>query len=158
MVKDIVSEKLNNQLVNISRGEIRAASLDVFPRLVGTLHERSASCSQCKELYEKSLLYVDDIIPVLSGSNEKRKEFEHFVSDAFMHLHDEHKTMPKGKILSVSVLTGMLLGLSIAVLTGYFINENIMEYGALGWLTGVTAGWLIGKVREHNFKKKNRIF
>ncbi len=158
MIKDEVFEKINRQLVNISRGEIRAANLEVFPRLVGALHQYSSSCTRCRELYGKSILYVDDILAVFRGSTDKRKEFESVVNDALMHLHDEHKTLPKGKILSVSVMTGMILGLSIAVLAGYFMNEDLMGYGALGWLIGVTSGWIVGKVREYNLKKKSRLF
>ncbi len=158
MIKDDVFEKINRQLVNISRGEIRAANLEVFPRLVGALHEHSSSCTRCRELYGKSILYVDVILTVLRGSKDERKEFESVVNDALMHLHHNHKSLPKGKILSVSVMTGMVLGLTIAVLAGYFINGDLMGYGALGWLIGVTTGWTVGKVREHNLKKKNRLF
>ena len=158
MKKEEITEKLNKQLAGISKAEIRAANLEVYPRLVAALYERSASCSTCKELYDKSLVYADDIVPVLRGPKEKGKEFEQFVNEALMHLHQKHKTLPKGKILSVSVLVGMLLGLSIAVIAGYFINENIMQYGALGWLIGTLAGWITGKIRERNLKEKNRIF
>lgn len=158
MIKDEVFEKINRQLVNISRGEIRAANLEVFPRLVGALHKHSSSCTQCRELYGKSILYVDDILIVLSGSKDERKEFESVVNDALMHLQHNHKSSPKGKILSVSVMTGMILGLAVAVLAGYIINGDLKGYGALGWLIGVTAGWTVGKVREHNLKKKNRLF
>ena len=158
MIKDDISEKLNEQLINVSRGEIRALSLDVLPRLIGALDERSDKCATCAELYDKSLPFVDSIVSVLRGTKEERKEFEHFVDNAFTHLQNEHKALPRGKILSVSVTTGMLLGLTIAILAGYFINGDLMGYGALGWLIGVTAGWIIGKVKEYNFKNEKRLF
>jgi len=158
MIKDDVYDKINKQLINISKAEVRAANLEVFPRLVGALHNHSGSCAQCRELYEKNNLYVEDILTVLRGSKEERKDFENTVNEALAHLQQTHKALPKGRILSVSVMTGMLLGLSIAVLAGYFINGDLMGYGALGWLIGVTAGWITGKVREHNLKKEKRLF
>ena len=126
--------------------------------MVGALHDHSGSCTQCKELYEKSNEYVEDIIVVLRGSKEKREDFENVVNDGLTHLQQEHKAIPKGKILSVSVTTGMLSGLAVAVLVGYFINGDFVGYGALGWLVGVTAGWITGKVKERNLKKENRLF
>jgi len=158
MIKNDVFDKINKQLINISKGEVRAANLEVFPRLVGALHDHSGSCTQCRELYERNSLYVDDILTVLRGTKEKRKDFENTVNEALTHLHQCHKALPKGRILSVSVTTGMLLGLSIAVVAGYFINGDLMGYGALGWLIGVTSGWITGKVREHKLKKKKRLF
>jgi hypothetical protein len=158
MIKDDVYDKINNQLVNISKGEVRAANLEVFPRLVGALHDHSGSCTQCRDLYEKSNEYVEDIIVVLRGAKEKRKDFENVVNEALTHLQQKHKAIPKGRILSVSVTTGMLSGLAVAVLAGYFINGDLMGYGALGWLIGVTAGWITGKVKEHNLKKGKRLF
>lgn len=158
MILDDVFDKMNKQLEGVSKGEIRAANLEVLPRLVDALHKNSKTCAQCKEGYEKSILYVDDIVSVIRGSKEKRREFEHVVNDSLEHLHNDHKTLPKGKILSVSVLVGMLAGLAIAVLVGFFIDGNLMRYGALGWLLGVTSGWMIGKVRERNLKKRGRLF
>ncbi len=153
-----ISEKLNEQLTGVSRAEIRAANLEVYPRLVDALYSRSSSCSRCKELYEESSKFTDDIVSVLKGTKEQRKEFEEFVRTAYMHLHEVHKTLPKGKILSVSVLVGMLLGLSFAVIIAFFMNEDLLRYSASGWVLGLVAGWIIGKVREHNLKKKNRQF
>ncbi|GEM_PF-6638785 len=158
MIVDDVFDKMNKQLEGISKGEVRAANLEVFPRLVGALHSHASSCARCGELYEKSNLYVDDIVAVLRGSKEKRKDFEEAVNEALAHLHHEHKALPKGKILSTSVMAGMLTGLGVAVLAGYIISGDLMGYGALGWLIGMISGWTVGKVRERNLKKQNRLY
>jgi len=159
MSKTDIAEKLNEQLdKKVSRAEIRALRLEVYPRLVDALQQRSGSCSICKELYKQSEKFTDDIVPVVKGSSETRKEFEDFVNSAFGHLHEEHGTLPKGKLLSVSVLVGMLTGLSIAVITGYIMDEDVMRFGALGWMIGVISGWVIGKVRENNLKKAGKLF
>jgi len=153
-----ISEKLNEQLTGVSRSEIRASNLEVYPRLIEALYNRSSSCSRCKVLYDESSKFTDDIVSVIKGTKEQRKEFEDFVKTAYMHLHEVHKTLPKGKILSLSVLVGMLLGLSIAVIAGYFMDQDLLRYGALGWIIGVFAGWITGKIRESNLRKKNRQF
>ena len=158
MIKDDIYEKLNDQLAGISRAEIRAANLEVYPRLIDALEKRSAECKECKALYEESEKYTNDIVSVLKGDAGFRKQFEEFVNRAFMHLHDEHQTLPKGKLLSVSVLVGMLVGLSVAVIAAYFLNIDLMRFGALGWLIGVMAGWITGKVREKNLQKQNKLF
>ncbi len=153
-----ISEKLNEQLKGVPRAEIRAANLEVYPRMVEALYNRSSSCDRCRELYDESSKFTDDIASVIKGTPEQRKEFEEFVRVAYMHLHEVHKTLPKGKILSVSVLVGMLLGLSFAVIIGYFMDQDLLRYGALGWILGVIAGWITGKIRENNLRKKNRQF
>ena len=158
MIKDDIYEKLNDQLTGISRAEIRAANLEVYPRLTDALARRSAKCKECKTLYEESEKYTNDIVAVLKGEAAFRKQFEEFVNRAFMHLHDDHQTLPKGKLLSVSTLVGMLVGLSIAVIAAYFLNVDLMRFGAVGWMVGVISGWIIGKVREKKLQKQNRLF
>ena len=159
MSKTDITEKLNEQLdKKVSRAEIRAMRLEVYPRLVDALEQRSGSCNTCKELYKQSKKFTDDIVLVVKGSSEARKEFEDFVNEAFGHLHDDHKALPKGKLLSVSVLVGMLTGLSVAVIIGYIMDEDVMRFGALGWMIGVITGWGIGKVRENNLRKAGNLF
>ena len=160
MSKPDIAEKLNGQLekMKVSRAEIRALRLEVYPRLIDALEQRSGSCSTCKELYKQSEKFTDDIVPVVKGTADVRKKFEEFVNSALGHLHDDHGALPKGKLLSVSVLVGMLTGLSIAVITGYIMDDDVMRFGALGWMIGVIAGWVTGKVRESNLKKEGKLF
>ncbi|NPA35530.1 MAG: hypothetical protein GXO47_01655 [Chlorobi bacterium] len=159
MTKQEATDKINKQLEGIPRAEIRAVNLSVLPRLVGALNERSATCSECAELHDQSLSYVNDVVKILRGPSAYREKFEAFVTSAFMHLNHDHYTVPKGRILSVSVLTGMLLGFSFAILLSYFFeNKNMIGYGTLGWVIGVTGGYAVGKFREKQLKKENRLF
>ena len=159
MSKSNIAEKLNNQLENrVPRAEIRELKLEVYPRLIDALEQRAVHCNRCGELYRESDRFTADIVSVVKNTDGIRKEFEKFVTAAFGHLHDEHGALPKGKILSVSVLVGMFTGLSVAVLIGYFMGDEVMRFGAVGWMLGVFAGWVTGKVRESNLKKAGRLF
>jgi len=159
MSKIDIAEKLNEQLEHkVSRAEIRALSLEVYPRLIDALEQRSGSCKTCRELYSKSEKFTNDIVPVVKGPAALRKEFEGFVNTAFGHLQDEHGAVPKGRLLSTSVLVGMLAGLGVSVAAAYLMNVDVMRYGALGWMFGMFAGWIAGKVRENNLKNEGKLF
>jgi hypothetical protein len=159
MTKQEAIDKMNEQLEHIPKAEIRLLNLAVLPRLTGALNDKSDSCRECAELHDTCVEFVNDIVQVLRGTQQQREEFESFVSNAFMHLQHDHDTLPKGRLLSVSVLTGMLLGTGFALLLNYFfMGRDIIGYGVLGWVIGVVAGYGAGKLRENKLKKDNRLF
>jgi F0F1-type ATP synthase assembly protein I len=158
MIKKDVADQLNKQLERTPWSVVRASNLEVFPRMMDALHHRLETCTECHDLNSACLKYVGDIQLVVKGSVKDKREFEELVERVFDHLKMKHHTVPKGKLLSVHVLVGMLVGLGGGVLLSHWLVDNAVGMGALGWLLGMVAGWSAGKYKERQLKKKNQLF
>lgn len=158
MIKKDVTDRLNKQLERTPWSVVRASNLEVFPRMMDALHHRLYACTECDELNNSCLKYVENIQLVVKGSVKDKRAFELLVNQVFDHLKMKHNTIPKGKLLSVYVMVGMLTGLGGGILLNYWLVDNAVGMGALGWLIGMVAGWMAGKYKERQLKKKNQLF
>ncbi|TAJ14125.1 hypothetical protein DMA11_06280 [Marinilabiliaceae bacterium JC017] len=158
MDQQTVRDVINKQVKDVSWSEIRSMGLEVFPRLIMAVQVREGSCQECQRIYNNLNLYLKDIKSVVRGSQKERRLFELEVDGAFKHLKRSHGVVPKGKILSLFIFLGIIIGIFIGWLFHAFMAVDLIGAIVLGWFLGMTAGWIGGKIKEYRLNKSQRLF
>ncbi len=76
------------------------------------------------------------------------------------HLKDRHKMRPKGLVLSIYAVIGMVIGvlLGFAIVSIPGVEVSMKGGVILGWIVGLMLGWFFGKRKERRMHKENILF
>jgi hypothetical protein len=150
---------LEKKAEKLPRMQARFSNFEVLPRLGKMLETKAADCSECRAYWQNLQKSTEKLDEFFDDGNTYSREFEDLVSEINIHLRSFHHTRPKGYMLSVYVLVGMLVGVSVAALVSFFFyRESVKGIVILGWLLGVMVGWFLGKVKETKMRKSNQLF
>ncbi len=153
---DLMEEKANK----ISKIKASSASLEVLPRLGKILSDKSGECPECK-MYWKQLQDKTEFLDLFfHDGNTFRVEFEKVVNDSMSHLKQQHNIRPKGLILSIYSMVGMVVGVLFGFLLTYTSLLDVSMKGSviMGWITGLMIGWFFGKRKERKMGKAGNVF
>lgn len=152
-------ERLNQQLKDIPKSQIRSISLSVLPRLMGALYKSKGQCIECERFSKKGDVFVNDIKPLFAGDKEYIKDFEYWVEESQIHLKKDHGQQVRGRITSVYTTIGIITGTIFATAYCYFTKQTgYIGCVVLGWTIGMVAGYLGGKITERYLVKNNKLY
>lgn len=150
---------LNEQLIDVSKVEIRSLSLAVLPRLMNVLHNNQEDCNECTRFTKEGEAFVNDISPLFGNDVRAKRNFENWVSTAQQHLTNVHQQQTKGKLSALYATIGMFLGIIIAsAYTWLSDGENYIGMAGLGWVVGTLGGYVTGKLTEDRLSKNNKLY
>ncbi len=151
---------LEKKVENVSKVQASISSFEVLPRLGKVLSDKAESCSECRVYWQQLQDKTIHIDQFFDDGNNYKIEFEKVVNEAMDHLKDRHKMRPKGLLLSIYAVIGMVVGVLVGFL---FVSLPIVEMSMkggliLGWIIGLTLGWFWGKRKEGKMHKENELF
>nr|WP_321453327.1 hypothetical protein [uncultured Carboxylicivirga sp.] len=151
-------DTLNQQLEKIPKAQIRSLSLAVLPRLMGALHNKVDECPHCKKLNNQGEVFVNDI-QQLFNDHKALAPFENWVEESQKHLKKDHQLHVRGRISATYSTIGMLTGIFVPALYVWLSAEtNYIGYISLGWLIGIFAGYISGKIVENRLHKDKKLY
>ncbi|SMO32615.1 hypothetical protein SAMN06265379_10138 [Saccharicrinis carchari] len=150
---------LEEKVDKIPRVQAVISSFEVLPRLGKLLSDKSNSCSECFMYWQKlqeSTLHFDQFF---EDGNRYSIDFENLVEIIMQHLKISHAIRPKGYLLSLYTLAGMVVGVLLGAIVGFaFLSGEYKGAVLLGWLIGMLLGWSAGTRKEKRMRKQSRIF
>ncbi len=153
-------ESMEEKVKKVSRIQASIASFEMLPRLGKILSDKSVDCPECN-IYWKQLQEKTEFLELFfQDGNSHRVEFEKVVNEAMAHLKDQHKMRPKGLVLSLYGVLGMVTGVILGFLISYTSLLDISLKGSviMGWIIGLMVGWFLGKRKERKMGKEGNIF
>ncbi|TLX75024.1 hypothetical protein E9993_11585 [Labilibacter sediminis] len=150
---------LEEKAEGLPKYQARFSNFEVLPRLGKLLSIKSKTCTECKMYWSKIQVATEHLDKFFDDGNTYSRDFDLLVKEIFNHLKDHHQIRPKGFILSMFALSGMVLGVLLGVLIGYLFFDGVLKGGiVLGWLLGMMIGWFMGKVKEEKMRKQHLLF
>ncbi|MBS2097940.1 hypothetical protein [Carboxylicivirga linearis] len=150
--------KLNDQLEKIPKAQIRSLSLAVLPRLMGAIDNQKEKCHHCEKFNDEGEKYVNNIQDLFNDPRAL-KPFENWVEQSQQHLKQEHHLHVKGRIGATYSTVGMLAGILLPAMYVWLSSEtNYMGFVSVGWLIGLTTGYVAGKIVERRLSKENKLY
>lgn len=150
---------LEVKVSKISRVQTTISNFEVLPRLGKLLADKANTCSECNMYWQKLQEATQHIDQFFVGGNRYSIEFENLVSLIMQHLKAYHQIRPKGYILSLYTLIGIVLGLLLGVFVAVaFLDDDFKGSVILGWLIGMMLGWFAGARKEKKMRKNMQIF
>jgi len=152
-------QSLEEKAEKLPKYQARFSNFEVLPRLGKILSKKSNMCTDCNMYWGKLQESTDHLEEFFDDGNRYSIEFDNLVKDIFDHLKRHHSIRPKGFLLSVYALFGMVIGVVLGVSLGYLFLDGELKAGVvLGWLLGVMGGWFLGKLKEDKLRRMNRLF
>jgi hypothetical protein len=150
---------LEKKAEKLPRLQARFSNFEVLPRLGKILEIKSTECAECRMYWQRLQKSTEKLDEFFDDGNSYSKQFDNLVSGINIHLRSFHRIQPKGYILSVYTLTGLLVGVSVGVLLGFLIfKDKVKGMVMMGWLLGVMLGWFLGKIKESNMRRNHQLF
>ncbi len=150
---------LEEKVDKISRIQAAISNFQVLPRLGKLLEDKSDKCPECKIYWQKLQESTTHLEHFFDDGNSYSANFDNLVQEILRHLRTSHKIKPKGLVLSISALIGMVLGVLLGVLISMMISVLPLKSGiVLGWLLGTLVGWFVGKYKEEKLRKEDLVF
>ena len=150
-------DSLEEKIARIPKVQAVISSFEVLPRLGKLLSVKAGECPECKAYWGKLQESTEHLDQFFEDGNRYSADFDNLVQEILGHLKNQHGIRPKGYILAVytviGMVAGLLIGVSAGMILGYLKGGIIM-----GWLLGVLSGWFAGKIKEEKMRKVNRIF
>ncbi len=151
-------DELEQKAVKMPRIQAALSNFEVLPRLGKLLEKKATSCPECKIYWKKIQDATEHLDQFFDDGNRYAIEFDNLVEEIMKHLKSLHGIRPKGFVLSVYTVLGMVVGVLIGLFIGGFVLSSMKGGVILGWLLGLMVGWFTGKVKEERLRKNNQIF
>lgn len=152
-------DKLNEQLKDVPKSQVRSLSLEVLPRLMAILHAHKSTCHHCQLLSNEGEGFVNHIAPLFGDNPNELKKFEDWVERAQKHLSEAHQLKVKGRTVAAYAAVGALLGIVWGIIHGYI--TEVPEYIGIVSSTsviGMLVGYVLGKMKEKALKRDHRLY
>ncbi len=151
---------LEEKVKNVSKIQASISSFEVLPRLGKVLSDQAATCSECRVYWQQLQDKTVNLDQFFDDGNTYKIEFEKVVNEAMDHLKDMHNMRPKGLVLSLYAVIGMIVGVLLGFVVSSMSVIEVSMKGAviLGWVIGLMLGWFFGKRKERKMRKENKIF
>lgn len=152
-------QSLEEKAEKLPKYQARFSNFEVLPRLGKILSVKSKICADCNVYWIKLQDSTQYLEYFFDDGNRYSIDFDNLVKEIFDHLKSHHNIRPKGFVLSVYALSGMIMGVLAGILFGYLFLDGEFKGGVvLGWLLGVMGGWFLGKIKENKMRKANQLF
>ncbi len=152
-------ESMEEKVARLPRVQAAISNFQVLPRLGKLLSVKSKDCPDCRLYWKRlqeSTLHLEEFF---KDGNSYSVNFEDLVDEIMRHLKFNHQIRPKGYLLSIYTVVGMVVGLVLSATLTFLINQQAMKAGLiLGWLIGMLVGWFIGKYKEDKLRKNHQLF
>ena len=151
--------EMENKVELLPKVQAIISNFQVLPRLGKLLEEKSEACSNCRLYWQKMQQSTENLDQFFNDGNTYSKDFDDLVEKIMIHLKSQHNIKPKGLVLSLCSVVGMIVGVAIGISVSYFVTIFPLKAGlTIGWMVGTLTGWIVGKLKEERLRKENRIF
>ncbi len=152
-------DALEEKAEKIPRIQAVLSNFQVLPRLGKLLFVKSKSCPDCKMYWQKLQESTEHLDEFFDDSNRYSINFDNLVEEILQHLKEKHAIRPKGFIVSIYTVIGMMVGVAVGIVAGIVFLSGYLKGGIiLGWLLGLMSGWFTGKIKEEKMRKAHQIF
>ncbi len=149
---------LNEKFQGVSRETLRSISLEALPRLMHVLDKNRHLCNECAVQYDILLSMILQI-PSLFNNHDLTEQFKKELNKTTRILTLKHGLYPKGLWLSRITGIGIISGVAAAFIFYSLANKIDLPWILfLGAATGMVMGWIIGKYKEYQLKKDDKLY
>lgn len=152
-------EILNQRFEGTPREAARYYGIQILPRLMHRLESHKTHCRHCADSFNQLEDMTTHASAWMLNNDPQLKRFQLQLRHIGQHLSRTHGIVPKGLWLSrftgIGLLTGILGSLAIGLSVVTIDLPGILMLGAVA---GLGVGWIAGKIKESNLRKKHKLF